>query len=204
MRIIGLTGPSGAGKSTLCARFEKLGIPCVNTDDVYHTLTASSSPCLDELKDKFGQAIINKDGSLDRKSLSKIVFEGENSDNNLALLNAITHKYVWEKTNEILTQYIHEGKKVAVIDAPALFSSDIFIDACDFIISVLCDKEIRLKRIMARDNISYEQALARINAQHSDSFFIENSDYYINNSGNEDYMCKQLDSILRQEEIFIE
>lgn len=204
MRIIGLTGPSGAGKSTLCARFEKLGIPCVNTDDVYHTLTASSSPCLDELKDKFGQAIINKDGSLDRKSLSKIVFEGENSDNNLALLNAITHKYVWEKTNEILTQYIHEGKKVAVIDAPALFSSDIFIGACDFIISVLCDKEIRLKRIMARDNISYEQALARINAQHSDSFFIENSDYYINNSGNEDYMCKQLDSILRQEEIFIE
>lgn len=204
MRIIGLTGPSGAGKSTLCARFEKLGIPCVNTDDVYHTLTASSSPCLDELKDKFGQAIINKDGSLDRKSLSKIVFEGENSDNNLALLNAITHKYVWEKTNEILTQYIHDGKKVAVIDAPALFSSDIFIGACDFIISVLCDKEIRLKRIMARDNISYEQALARINAQHSDSFFIENSDYYINNSGNEDYMCKQLDSILRQEEIFIE
>ena len=204
MRIIGLTGPSGAGKSTLCARFEKLGIPCVNTDDVYHTLTASSSPCLDELKDKFGQAIINKDGSLDRKSLSKIVFEGENSDNNLALLNAITHKYVWEKTNEILTQYIHEGKKVAVIDAPALFSSDIFIGACDFIISVLCDKKIRLKRIMARDNISYEQALARINAQHSDSFFIENSDYYINNSGNEDYMCKQLDSILRQEEIFIE
>ena len=204
MRIIGLTGPSGAGKSTLCARFEKLGIPCVNTDDVYHTLTASSSPCLDELKDKFGQAIINKDGSLNRKALSKIVFEGENSDNNLALLNAITHKYVWEKTNEILTQYIHEGKKVAVIDAPALFSSDIFIGACDFIISVLCDKEIRLKRIMARDNISYEQALARINAQHSDSFFIENSDYYINNSGNEDYMCKQLDSILRQEEIFIE
>ena len=190
MRIIGLTGPSGAGKSTLCARFEKLGIPCVNTDDVYHTLTASSSPCLDELKDKFGQAIINKDGSLNRKALSKIVFEGENSDNNLALLNAITHKYVWEKTNEILTQYIHEGKKVAVIDAPALFSSDIFIGACDFIISVLCDKEIRLKRIMARDNISYEQALARINAQHSDSFFIENSDYYINNSGNEDYMCK--------------
>ena len=131
MRIIGLTGPSGAGKSTLCARFEKLGIPCVNTDDVYHTLTASSSPCLDELKDKFGQAIINKDGSLDRKALSKIVFEGKNSDNNLALLNAITHKYVWEKTNEILTQYTDDGKKVAVIDAPALFSSDIFIGACD-------------------------------------------------------------------------
>ena len=202
MKIIGLTGPTGAGKSTLCERFEQLGIPCVNTDDVYHILTAHSSTCLDELKDRFGNTIINEDGSLNRKSLAKLVFEGENSEKNLASLNEITHKYVWKKTNDILTQYINEGKKVAVIDAPALFSSDIFIGACDFIISVLCDKEIRLQRIMARDNISCEQALARINAQPDDNFFIENSDYYINNSGNEAYMCEQLDSILDQEEIF--
>lgn len=203
MKIIGLTGPTGAGKSTLCERFEQLGIPCVNTDDVYHILTSYPSACLDELKDRFGNTIINEDGSLNRKSLAKLVFEGDNSEKNLASLNEITHKYVWEKTNEILTQYINEGKRVAVIDAPALFSSDIFIGACDFIISVLCDKDIRLQRITARDNISTEQALARINAQPDDSFFIENSDYYINNSGNEAYMREQLDSILEQEEIFL-
>ncbi len=203
MKIIGLTGPTGAGKSTLCEIFEQLGIPCVNTDDVYHILTSYPSACLDELKDRFGNSIINGDGSLNRKSLAKLVFEGDNSEKNLASLNEITHKYVWEKTNEILTQYINEGKRVAVIDAPALFSSDIFIGACDFIISVLCDKEIRLQRITARDNISTEQALARINAQPDDSFFIENSDYYINNSGSEAYMREQLDSILEQEEIFL-
>lgn len=203
MKIIGLTGPTGAGKSTLCERFEQLGIPCVNTDDVYHILTSYPSACLDELKDRFGNSIINEDGSLNRKSLAKLVFEGDNSEKNLASLNEITHKYVWEKTNEILTQYINEGKRVAVIDAPALFSSDIFIGACDFIISVLCDKDIRLQRITARDNISTEQALVRINAQPDDSFFIENSDYYINNSGNEAYMREQLDSILEQEEIFL-
>ena len=56
---------------------------------------------------------------------------------------------------------------------------------------------------MARDNIPYEQALARINAQPDDSFFIENSDYYISNSGSAAHMCDQLDSILEQEEIFL-
>ena len=202
MKIIGLTGPSGAGKSTLCERFEHLDIPCINTDEVYHILTYPPSPCLEELKEIFGDKIIAEDGSLDRKSLAKLVFEGDLAKSNLATLNAITHKYVWEKTNALLTQYMNEGKKVAVIDAPALFSSKIFVDACDFIISVICDKELRVERIMERDNISREQALARINAQPDDSFFIENSDYYIDNSGSKIEMLKELDTIFEQEEIF--
>lgn len=203
MKIIGLTGPSGAGKSTLCARFEELGIPCINTDDIYRSLTNQPSPCIDELKEQFGNSIIDKNGALDRKALAHLVFEGENAKENLSLLNEITHKYVWEKTNDALTEYMNKRKKVAVIDAPALFSSNIFIGACDFIISVLCDKELRVERITKRDNISREQALARINAQPNDSFFVEQSDYYINNTGNPSYMNEQLDSIFEQEEIFI-
>ena len=203
MRIIGLTGPSGAGKSTLCQRFEELGIPCVNTDEVYHKITSSPSPCLDELKEKFGDTIINKDGGLDRKALAKIVFGCEDSSANLTKLNATTHKYVWEETNKILTEFIKQGKKAAVIDAPALFSSKIFIGACDFIISVLCDQETRVERIIARDHISKEDALARINAQPDDHFFIKNSDYYITNSGTATEMNEQLASIFEQEEIYI-
>ena len=203
MKIIGLTGPSGAGKSTLCQTFEEMGIPCINTDEIYHKITSSPSPCLDELKEKFGDTIINKDGGLDRKALAKIVFEHVDSSINLAKLNTTTHKYVWEETNKILTEYLHTGKKAAVIDAPALFSSKIFIGACDFIISVLCDKETRVERIMARDHISKEDALARINAQPDDNFFIENSDYYITNVGTTSEMNEQLASIFEQEELYI-
>jgi dephospho-CoA kinase len=97
---------------------------------------------------------------------------------------------------------MNKGKKAAVIDAPALFSSKIFIGACDLIISVLCDKEVRIQRIMERDGVSKEQALARINAQPSDEFFIENSDYYLTNSGTKDEMNEKLISILLQEEIY--
>ena len=111
MKIIGLTGPSGSGKSTLCKKFEELGIPCINTDDIYHQLTSVPSPCLDEIKIKFGNEVIAKDGSLDRAALAKLVFEGENSDAKLASLNSTTHKYVWEETNKILCKYINKGKK---------------------------------------------------------------------------------------------
>ena len=202
MKIIGLTGPSGAGKSTLCEKFNSLGIPCINTDEIYHKITSNPSPCIDELKEKFGSSIINENGSLNREALAKLVFEGENKDNNLANLNATTHKYVWEETNRILTEYMDKGKETAVIDAPALFSSKIFIGACDLIISVLSDKESRVQRITARDGITREQALARINAQPNDEFFIENSDYYIVNSGTKDEMNEKLISILLQEEIY--
>ena len=203
MRIIGLTGPTGAGKSTLCERFEALGIPCINTDDIYHSITSYPSPCVKELQTKFGDEIIDERGALDRVALAKLVFQGENTEENISSLNAITHKYVWNETNSILTQYQNRGKKLAVIDAPALFSSKIFVDACDLIISVICDKEIRIQRITKRDGISREKVLARMAAQPSDEFFIENSDYYIRSENGKENMIRQLDDIFEQEAINI-
>lgn len=202
MKIIGLTGPSGAGKTTICSKFEELGIPCIDTDSIYHTLVSFPSPCLNDLVEKFGEDILNAEGTLDRAALANLVFTGENAKSNLANLNATTHRYVWDEVNKLLTKYMDEGKAAAVIDAPALFSSKIFIGACDFILSVLADKETRINRITKRDAISREQALARIEAQPGDEFFIENSDYYINNSGTKDEMTHQLLSILEQEELY--
>ncbi len=201
MKVIGLTGPSGAGKSTLCSKFEDLGIPCIDTDVIYHKLVSTSSPCLDELREKFGDSIINENGSLNRPALATLVFTGENAKENLANLNSTTHKYVWDEVNTLLTKYINQGKIAAVIDAPALFSSKIFISACDIILSVLSDEKSRLSRIMKRDGIDREKALARISAQPSDEFFIENSDYFIMNSGTREEMYEDLMSILEQEGI---
>lgn len=199
MKIIGLTGQSGSGKSTLCEKFEELGIPCINTDEIYHEITSKPSACVKELAEKFGTSVVNEDGSLNRVELAKLVFEGEGAAANLEKLNATAHKYVWEETNKILSTYIKKGKKAAVIDAPALFSSKIFIGACDFIISVLCDEKTRIDRIIARDGITYEKALARVKAQPKVEFFVENSDYFITNTGTPLEMNEQLIVILGQE-----
>jgi len=76
------------------------------------------------------------------------------------------------------------GRKAVIIDAPLLFESN-FDKSCDIIISVTADIEKRLERIIKRDNITAEQAEARIKNQKSDGFFIRNSDYVIHN--NSDY-----------------
>ena len=203
MKIIGLSGPSGAGKSTLCAYLEGKDIPCINTDEIYHALTDFPSECLDELVSKFGSGILKENGTLNRPALATLVFQGENAKENLDLLNKITHKYVWQITNSLLIKYREEKKVAAVIDAPALFSSQIFVSACDFIISVIADKDARLERIMQRDHIPESVALARIDAQPGDEFFIENSEYYITNSGSPNDMNKQLIGILEQEGIYL-
>lgn len=203
MKIIGLTGPSGAGKTTLCSYFEELGIPCIDTDDVYHKLVSTRTPCLAEIEGAFGSSVISEDGSLNRRALSALVFSQDGSHKNLETLNSITHKYVWEETNRLLTAYIAEGKEAAVIDAPALFSSKIFIGACDFVISVLADTEERIERITGRDGISREDAMRRLAYQPDDSFFEENSDYCITNSGSPESMHEQLLTVLEQEEISI-
>lgn len=203
MKIIGLTGPSGAGKSSLCMQLEELGIPCIDTDAVYHKLVDSPSPCTKEIKECFGDFVINEDGSVNRSRLAEIVFRGENAELNIAKLNTIAHRYIWEEVNGILTDYISKGKKAAVIDAPALFSSKIFVCACDFIISVLADESSRLERIIARDGISKDHAMARINAQPKEEFFKKSSDYCIYNNGSIADMNIQLTSILDQEGIYV-
>lgn len=201
MKIIGLTGPSGAGKSTLCSMLEKMNIPCINTDEIYHTLTSSESECLAELRSTFGDSVISEDGSLNRPALAALVFGGDEAKQNLSTLNKITHKYVWAEVTSLLLRYREEKRAAAVIDAPALFSSQIFVSACDFIISVIADKQSRIERIVERDGIGEESAIARINAQPSDKFFIDNSEYYIDNSGDPEEMKKTLMEILDQEGI---
>ncbi|MDY4413674.1 MAG: dephospho-CoA kinase, partial [Ruminococcus sp.] len=77
--------------------------------------------------------------------------------------------------------YNSQEKKFILLDAPTLFESNAD-KLCDIIISVIADYDIRKKRIMKRDNITSQQADDRINSQHSQDFFIRNSDYYIKNN----------------------
>ena len=191
VKIIGLCGGSGSGKGAVSHAFSSLGIPSIDADAVYRDLTAKGSPLLETLKNEFGADIITDDGELDRKRLSALVFSESGRSKLLPVLNSITHSAVIAETLRRIESLRESGVPAVIFDAPQLFESG-FDKSCDVIIAVIADKEKRIERIIKRDMISRERALARIDSQLSDQYLIERSHYTIINNGSEDDLKKEV------------
>lgn len=194
MLVIGLTGPTGAGKGAVATIFEGYGIPVINADRVYHELITPPSSCLQELVEIFGKEILLPDGSLNRRTLASIVFSNPAEREKL---NTVTHRYVMEEIKTRMERLRREGVPVAALDAPQLFEAGAH-KACGAVVSVLAERQTRLERIVARDNITPEAAMRRILAQKSDEFFKTHSDYIIENNGNIDLLTPQVHRILAE------
>ena len=201
MLIVGLTGPSGAGKGMIASLFARFGVPSIDTDEVYHDLLIPPSACLDELTEAFGMGILLPDGTLDRRALASLVFS-QGHEAELATLNRITHRHILEKTKNILTSFEAEGIPAVLVDAPQLFESG-FDKECGFILSVLAPYDLRLARVMARDELSEERARARLEASHTDEFFRERSDAVIINNGSVDAMESEVRRLLNLWEVTV-
>lgn len=195
MMVLGLTGPTGAGKGTVAEVFARLyAIPSVDTDRVYHDLLIPPSTCLNELVSVFGSEILTPDGHLDRAALSRIVFSDASREKQ-TLLNRITHKYVLDRTDEILEEYRRNNVPAALVDAPLLYESG-YDAKCDKVIAVLAPMEIRKSRIIARDGLSEERAVARLNMQKADGFYTSKAEYVIINDGDPAMLTEQVRRIV--------
>lgn len=183
-KIIGLTGQSGAGKGEACKIFAEYGIPCIDTDKVYRQLLETNTEMLGEIRQRFGEGVF-ENSALNRKALAKVVF-GTNASGALEDLNKITHKYILNKSQDIAQAYKNEGYTCVVIDAPQLFESG-FDKNCDATVAVVADESTIVQRVMKRDNISEEDALARIKNQHTKEYFQTHCTYVIEN--NKDIGC---------------
>lgn len=177
--IVGLTGQTGAGKTTVCRVFEDNGFAIINADLVSRDVMQAGSPCLEELCDYFGEEILLPDGTLDRRFLANIVF---NNKSKLEILNSVTYPYITAEILNRIEDYSRSDHKLILLDAPTLFESRAD-DFCELIISVVSHEDLRLERIISRDNISREAAQSRINSQLKEEFFWENSDFIIKNNG---------------------
>ncbi|HAY96995.1 MAG TPA: dephospho-CoA kinase [Ruminococcaceae bacterium] len=186
--IIGLTGPTGAGKSMVSAAAEQFGLRVVNCDLLARKAVEKGMEGLKALTAVFGNGILEKDGSLNRKELAAVAFK---TPENTELLNKtlLPHivKLVKEETNS----------KNALLDAPTLFESGLNSE-CVKTIAVLADKKLREERITARDNITKQQALLRINAGKSDDFYKTHADCIIYNNGDENAVITRFSNILKE------
>jgi dephospho-CoA kinase len=193
--VIGLCGGSGAGKSIVGEIFKANGIPVIDTDSVYHDITASAGECVTELSDAFGAEIVNANGGLDRAKLGEIVFANDASGEKLKKLNEIAHRHILSRADEILADYEQAGYKAAAVDAPVLFESG-YDKKCDVTVCVIADTETRIERIVSRDNITREKAEVRISKQKDDKFLLANCDFAVYNNSDADSLSEQVMKII--------
>lgn len=175
MKIIGLTGLTGAGKSTVAQKLMAYGCYHIDADKVAREVINNNENVKNKLKERFGDDVINDDGTTNRPLLATRAFADEQSTN---ALNEITHPAVTEEIQSIIKDMEEVGYRGVIIDAIALFESGEYA-LCDFTVAVVAPKEIRLERIMKRDNITEEKALERINAQKDESFFTSRADFVL-------------------------
>ena len=171
--IIGITGGTGCGKTTLLKEVEKRGGLVLDCDVIYHELLASDAQMLSAINTRFPGVV--EDGALNRKKLGSIVFSDKEA---LLDLNKITHSAV---KAEVLRR-LASAPKLAAIDAIALFEGGLS-ELCDVTVAVTAPVEDRVKRLMARDNISEEYARNRIKAQHDEDWFCQHCGHTLSNDG---------------------
>ncbi len=171
--VIGLTGPTGAGKSLVARLAQAKGIQVIDCDLLARRSTEKGGCGLAAVVAEFGEDILNPDGTLNRKALAKKAFS--NKENTERLNRTLLPIIAQLVKSEI-------SKDLVLLDAPTLFESGID-GICTATVAVLSDKEIRLKRIIERDNLTITEANTRLNAGKTDEFYIERADKIIYNNG---------------------
>ena len=189
MKIIGLTGKTGSGKSTVAEKLSELGFGVVDADIIARKVVEKGSPLLKILAETFGEEIINPDGTLNRKELSK---RGFATKSDTEKMNSVMHPMITEYMEREIQKLNNDGFEKIIIDAAALFESG-FDKRCDVIVVVDAPYDIRLDRILIRDNMTLEAAKLRMDAQKNDEFYTDKADIVIKN-----YEPYNLDDELRK------
>lgn len=191
MKILGITGMTGSGKTTLLREVEKCGGRALDCDRIYHSLLDSCIPMRSELQAQFPKAFSG--GTLDRKALGRIAFADPEKLNKL---NDITHKYVINEVKSELFKAHEAGTPLAAVDAIALVESGLG-QLCDLTVCVTAPEEVRIERLMAREGISRDYALARVRAQKSEQEFCKMCDLRLENLGTREEFEQKCQTFLK-------
>lgn len=194
MRVIGLTGGIGTGKSTVTDYLMANGFQVLDADKISREIVMPGSDTLIELTSEFGQEILDSEGGLDRKKLGSIVFSDPERKEKL---DRIMHTRILEIILEKVAGLKESAgiHKAIFIDAALLFETglDQYVDE---IWVIDADDEVRIERVMARDQLSRSEILNRISAQMGRSEKNNRANVVIDNSGNKEDLYSQIEELL--------
>jgi dephospho-CoA kinase len=193
MLKVALTGGIATGKSHVLDRFRGLGIPCLDADVLAHGVTTAGTEATAAIAARFGPAILQPDGSIDRKALGAIVFEDETARR---ALEAIVHPAVYRSIAAGLRAFELMGSQLAVVDVPLLYETAREHDF-DRVIVTACSIGPQVQRLLAR-GMSELEAKRRLSAQLPTEDKVARADYVIRTDGSLEETDRQVEQILHE------
>ncbi|HEY8158012.1 MAG TPA: dephospho-CoA kinase [Methylobacter sp.] len=185
MLKVGLTGGIGCGKSTVAKIFANLNVPVLDADQVAQQLVEKGQPALNQIQQVFGTAILNPDGSLNRKNLRELVFSDIKQKQKLeSILHPLIYKNLQTELEQLNAPY-------CIISIPLLFETAMthFVDR---ILVIDCPVETQIERVKTRDNLTVERIQSIIDNQVSRVFRKANADDLIDNSTTDYRLAEQV------------
>jgi len=172
MLIVGLTGGISSGKSTVLRIFRKFGSKTIAADEIAHQLTRPGTRVLKEIVKKFGEEILNRNRTLNRKRLAGIIFGDRQKRKSL---NEIMHPEIIAEIERRIREFEKQtrrsklrgkGRKenILVVDIPLLFEAKLGY-LVDKIVIVYVPQKVQIERLQRHDNLTVREARARLNAQ---------------------------------------
>jgi len=156
--VVGLTGSIGMGKSTVSKWLREMNIPVDDADATVHRLYAPGGEAVQPIREAFGDGVLAEDGSIDRKSLSKLVV-GEENKQKLQELEAIVHPLVEAARDDFIAEATRRSEPLCILDIPLLFEKHLE-QHCDLVVVVSAPAEQQRARVLARTEMDPDKFTA--------------------------------------------
>ncbi len=165
--------------------FAELGVAVIDTDIIARQVVQPGQPALDAIRERFGDAVFDTEGRLDRAALRRRVFAENEARRDL---EAILHPRIGAEARR---QALAAPGPYQLIVVPLLVGSPL-LDFVDRVLVVDCSEETQIARLLARDAESEEQARRMLAAQASREQRLAIADDVIRNDGSLDDLQRQV------------
>lgn len=182
--IIGMIGGIASGKSDMSARFAKLGAKVIDCDKLAHQLYEPNEECYEDIVTCFGKAVLDEAGRIDRRVLGEIVFTNPVE---LDKLNNI----VWPALLREVKRNIQDTCQVVIIEAAILIKAG-WQSECHEVWSTILPRDIAMKRLMGRNNLTETEANRRIDSQIGNEMIVEHSNVVFSSQWGFDFSQQQV------------
>jgi dephospho-CoA kinase len=178
MKKIGITGGIASGKSTIKNMLVRMNFHVIDSDQIASSMLDIGTPQYLKIVSYFGDSVLNTNKTINRKKLGEIIFHDFSKKETL---NRIIHPEVRRIIQIELDHFEKLGELLIFIDVPLLYEAQ-FEDMFHKVILVYVDEKTQLNRLMERDQIPMDYALAKISSQMSLKEKKKRADYTIDNS----------------------